>query len=50
MREAGKMGAILLAVESFDMLPLFAIVYLKGFIVPRCEKEFTSVIKVERGS
>jgi hypothetical protein len=49
MCEAGEMGAILLAVEGLDMLPFFAVVYLKSFIIPSCEEELASVVEVERG-
>ena len=49
MSEAGKVGAIFFREESFDMLPLFAAVYLECFIIASGEEKFTRVVKVKGG-
>ena len=49
MGEAGKVGAIFFREECFDMLALFAAVYLEGFIIAGGEEKFTRVVKVKGG-
>ena len=48
VREAREMHAILLALQLFGVLPLFAVIDLEGVIVAGYDGQFACVVKVER--
>lgn len=50
VREAGEVHAILLALELFGVLPLFAVVDLECVVVAGYNGQLASVVKVERGN
>ena len=49
MREAGKMGAVFLGEEDFDLLAFFGVIEYEG-VVRACSKaELARVVEVEGG-